>query len=322
MPSLVWQALGITGLLSLLLGTAVIPKLKELKFGQVVRSDGPSSHAKKSGTPTMGGVIFLIPALLVTWIYGGILDLRVSSLVVLTAITLGYGLVGLVDDALKTVFRRSLGLLARQKLIWQIVLASLAVSVLYFFGHSTTLVIPYTAVSIEVGAFYWVFVIFLCVGFSNAVNLTDGIDALAGGTMLIASLAYVAVALASGVREIALFAGCMAGGLLGFLYFNRHPAKVFMGDVGSLGLGGALVAMGVLTGTELFLPIIGAVFVWSTVSVILQVVYFRITKGKRIFRMAPYHHALELMGWNEKKIVATYYLAGILFAVVGIFGLQ
>lgn len=308
-------------IMSLALGKLGIPLLHRLKFGQVVRSDGPSSHATKRGTPTMGGVIFLIPALLVTWWWGGAVRLSFTMLVVIAVFTLGFALVGLADDALKVVFRRSLGLLARQKLYWQTVLTAAAALVLYSVGHSTVLVMPFVGWRFELGLFYWAFLLFIGLAFSNAVNLTDGIDGLAGGTMMFASLAYVVIGLVTGVLPVVIFSLALMGGLLGFLYYNRHPARVFMGDVGSLGLGGAFVSMGVLTGTELLLPIIGAVYVWSTFSVTLQVAFFRLTGGRRFFRMAPFHHSLELRGWSERRIVLVYYAASAVCALAGILGL-
>jgi len=308
-------------IISFIIGTIGIPLLHRLKFGQVVRSDGPSSHATKKGTPTMGGVIFLIPALAVTWWWGVVLKHSFAALMVITVFTLGFALVGLADDALKVVFRRSLGLLARQKLYWQTILTAAAALVLYHAGHSTVLALPYVGWRFDLGLFYWLFLLFIGLAFSNAVNLTDGIDGLAGGTMVSASLAYVVIGLVTGVLEVVLFSLALMGGLLGFLYYNRHPARVFMGDVGSLGLGGALVSMGVLTGTELLLPIVGLVYVWSTFSVALQVAYFRLTGGRRFFRMAPFHHSLELSGWSENRIVLVYCVASAVAGVAGIFGL-
>jgi len=321
LPNEYLLAFALALIMALGLGKFGIPLLHRLKFGQVVRSDGPSSHAAKRGTPTMGGVIFLLPALAVTWWWGGALAHSFTALMVATVFTLGFALVGLADDALKVVFRRSLGLLARQKLFWQTILTALAAGLLYYAGHSTVLVMPYVGWSLDLGFFYWLFLLFIGLAFSNAVNLTDGIDGLAGGTMVFASLAYVVIGLVTGVWEVVLFSLSLMGGVLGFLYYNRHPARVFMGDVGSLGLGGALVSMGVLTGTELLLPIVGLVYVWSTFSVTLQVIFFRITGGRRFFRMAPFHHSLELRGWSEKRIVFVYYVASAIGAAAGILGL-
>lgn len=306
----------------LLIGKLSIPLLHALKFGQIVRTDGPSSHLKKKGTPTMGGVIFLVSALVVTWFIA--LQYKVgtiSDLSIITIFTLGFGLIGLADDALKVVFKRPLGLLAREKLLWQFILTVSASLVLHTIGHSTELVIPFVGYSIELGMIYWPFLLFIAIGFSNAVNLTDGVDGLLGSTMIFSCIAYVLIGLVTGAELIALFASALIGGLLAFLYFNRHPAKMFMGDVGSLALGGGFVAMGVLTKTELLLPLVGAVFVWSAISVTVQVIYFRMSGGKRLFRMAPYHHSLELAGWGEWSIVAIYSLGAMVCAAIGVLGL-
>lgn len=308
--------------LGVILGKVAIPLLQILKFGQVIRTDGPGSHLKKKGTPTMGGVIFLVPALVITWGAALRMELDVASLMVITVFTLGFGLVGLADDALKVVFKRPLGLLAREKLLWQFLLTASAAFVLHTVNFQTILTLPYFGWTLQLGVLYWAVLLLWGIGFSNAVNLTDGVDGLAGGTVAISCTAFVVIGLVTGVPEVVLFAASLIGGLLAFLYFNRHPARVFMGDVGSLALGGALVAMAVLTKTELLLPIIGAVYVWSTISVILQVTFFRFTGGRRLFRMAPFHHALELRGWSEKRIVAVYYSLALIAAVIGVLGLS
>ena len=270
----------------------------------------------------MGGVIFLVSALIVTWFIAVQYKVGTTSdVMIITIFTLGFGLVGLVDDALKVVFKRPLGLLARDKLLWQLILTISASLVLHTIDHSTTLAVPFIGYSIDLGLMYWPFLLFIGIGFSNAVNLTDGVDGLAGSTMFFSCLAYIMIGLVTGVGLVTLFASSLAGGLLAFLYYNRHPARMFMGDVGSLALGGGLVAMGVLTKTELLLPLVGAVFVWSAISVTVQVIYFRMSGGKRLFRMAPYHHSLELGGWSEWRIVAAYSLAAAVCAVIGIFGL-
>lgn len=308
--------------LGLVIGKISIPLLKILKFGQVIRSDGPSAHLKKKGTPTMGGIIFLVPSLVVTWAVGMRFGSEnIAALVIITIFTLGYGLVGLADDAIKVVFKRPLGLLAREKLLWQTLLTVSAGLVLHTMGHSTDLSIPFSGYTLHLGLLYWAFLLFIGIGFSNAVNLTDGVDGLCGGTMVFSCLAYVIIGLVTGTPIVVLLAATLAGALVSFLYFNRHPARVFMGDVGSLALGGAFVAMGVLTKTELLLPIVGAVFVWSAISVTVQVLYFRRSGGKRLFRMAPYHHSLELSGWSEWKIITWYYTAAAIFLVIGCMGL-
>jgi phospho-N-acetylmuramoyl-pentapeptide-transferase len=307
---------------SLALGALILPLLTRLRLGQVIRPDGPRSHFAKKGTPTMGGIIFLIPALALLWVIGFRLSLDPARIMVISVLTLGFGLVGLTDDALKVVFRRPLGLLAREKLLWQALLTASAALILYFVGHSTKVTIPFLGLPLELGPLYWVLLLLWGMGFSNAVNLTDGVDGLAAGSVAFSSLSYIGIGFATNVPEVGLFAVALVGSLLGFLYYNAHPARVFMGDVGSLALGGALVAMSVLTKTELLLPLVGLVYVWSTLSVILQVAYFRYSRGRRLFRMAPFHHTLELRGWSETKIVGVYYLVGLLCAALGVLALQ
>lgn len=314
--------IGIAALVaSLALGALTLPLLTRLRLGQVIRSDGPQSHLAKKGTPTMGGIIFLAPAVALLWLLGVRMSLDPARIMVISVLTLGFGLVGLTDDALKVVFRRPLGLLAREKLLWQALLTVSAALILHFIGHSTRVMIPFLGLPLELGPLYWALLLVWGMGFSNAVNLTDGVDGLAAGTVALSSLAYIGIGLATNRPEVVLFAVALTGSLLGFLYFNAHPARVFMGDVGSLALGGGLVAMSVLTKTELLLPVIGLVYVWSTLSVILQVTFFRLSHGRRLFRMAPFHHALELRGWSEKRIVGVYYLVGLLCTAVGLIAL-
>jgi phospho-N-acetylmuramoyl-pentapeptide-transferase len=314
--------IGIAALVaSLALGALTLPLLTRLRLGQVIRSDGPQSHMAKKGTPTMGGIIFLAPAVALLWLLGVRMSLDPARIMVISVLTLGFGLVGLTDDALKVVFRRPLGLLAREKLLWQALLTVSAALILHFIGHSTRVMIPFLGLPLELGPLYWALLLVWGMGFSNAVNLTDGVDGLAAGTVALSSLAYIGIGLATNRPEVVFFAVALTGSLLGFLYFNAHPARVFMGDVGSLALGGGLVAMSVLTKTELLLPVIGLVYVWSTLSVILQVTFFRLSHGRRLFRMAPFHHALELRGWSERKIVGVYYLVGLLCTAVGLVAL-
>ena len=322
MQSELWYV-GLAALaISLALGAVALPLLTRLRLGQIIRSDGPQSHLAKKGTPTMGGIIFLAPTLTMLWVLGVRMSLDPARLMVIAVLTIGFGLVWLTDDALKVVFRRPLGLLAREKLLWQALLTLSAALILHFTGHSTRVVIPFLGLALELGPLYWALLLVWGMGFSNAVNLTDGVDGLAAGTVAFASLAYIGIGLATAVPEVVLFAVVLTCSLLGFLYFNAHPARVFMGDVGSLALGGGLVAMSVLTKTELLLPLIGLVFVWSTLSVILQVTYFRLSHGRRLFRMAPFHHALELRGWSESKIVGVYYAVGLLCGALGVLALQ
>ena len=307
--------------ISLIFGKASIPMLKILKFGQIVRTDGPQSHLKKTGTPTMGGVIFLFSSLAVSWSMAVYWGLDLLPLAVTTVFTLGFGLVGLADDAIKVVFKRPLGLLAREKLLWQFLLTGSASLILTIMGHDLSLVVPLMGWSIDLGLFYWPFLLFLAIGFGNAVNITDGVDGLAGSVVAIAALGFAVVGWVTGVATVVMFSLSLVAALLGFLYYNRHPAKVIMGDVGSLALGGALTSMAVLTKTELLLVIIGFIFVIEALSVIIQVAYFRATGGKRFFRMAPLHHHLELGGWSEKKIVAVACAWAVLFVALGLLGI-
>lgn len=303
---------------SLFLGRWLIPQLGRLKFGQIVRDDGPSSHLGKKGTPTMGGLLFLVPALTLL-IAKTLTDKAVSSsIMALLVLVAGFGLVGLADDSLKVVFKRPLGLKARYKLAGQFAVMSVAAILFYSSGHDTVLVMPFSSISLDLGILYWPFFAVLVVGFSNGVNITDGVDGLAGSTVLITLLSYVVVGVLSGSAAVTFSAATTAAAVLGFLYYNRHPAKVFMGDVGSLALGGLLAGLAVMSKTELHLLILGAVFVFEAFSSTLQVVYFRITGGKRFFRMAPYHHHLELGGWSEQRVVIAFALTALFCALVGL----
>lgn len=299
--------------IAVLMGPAAIKMLHRLKFGQYIREDGPARHLSKAGTPTMGGLIFIISLTISCLFFAG----ASVNVVTLLVVTLGCGLVGFVDDFLKVVLKRPLGLKARYKLAGQILVAVfLAVFAVYFLDRGTAVQVPFTEISIDLGPVYYIFVLLMLVGFSNAVNLTDGLDGLAGGISLFVSAAYVFICLQLKQPDLSVFAAAVAGGLLGFLVYNFHPAKVFMGDTGSLALGGGLAGLAVLTSTELSFLIIGGVFVIETLSVILQVVSFKL-RGQRLFRMAPLHHHFELGGWSEAKVVYFFWAAGALCAMLG-----
>lgn len=306
-------AIGVSFLLALLLGPLVIPVLRRLKFGQEVRSDGPQSHLKKKGTPTMGGVIIML-ALLVSFVKFA--DKGPSFWVLLTA-SLGYGLVGFLDDYIKIAFRRSLGLTAWQKLSGQLLFSAIVCVLLYRMGHSTEIAVPGSSWAFDLGWLYYLFVVLMMLAVSNAVNFTDGVDGLLSGTSAIAFGAYTLIALQASDHVSAVFSAAMIGAVLGFLVFNAHPAKVFMGDMGSLGIGGGFAAVAILTKTELLLIVIGGVFVLEMLSVILQVGSFKL-RGKRIFRMSPIHHHFELSGWSEWRVVTSFWLAGLVLAGVGL----
>lgn len=306
-------------LITVLLSPIFIPFLRRLKFGQSIRVEGPKSHQKKSGTPTMGGIVILLSVTLATLIMTFKFSEPSIEVYLLLFVMLGFGLLGFLDDFIKVVMKRNLGLTSIQKLIGQIV-----ISVIFYFIYRTSdtfnseISIPGTDIGFDTGWFYMFIVIFWLVGFSNAVNLTDGLDGLVSGTSAIAFGAFAVLAWNLSQYDVAIFSVAVVGAVLGFLVFNAHPAKVFMGDTGSLALGGAIATIALLTKTELVLIIIGGVFVIETLSVILQVASFK-TRGKRIFKMSPLHHHYELTGWSEWRVVTTFWTVGLLFAVLGIY---
>ncbi|GBG06153.1 phospho-N-acetylmuramoyl-pentapeptide-transferase [Paenibacillus sp. MY03] len=306
-------AIGVSFLITVLLGPLFIPLLRRLKFGQQIRTEGPESHLKKSGTPTMGGIIIMI-ALMIAFVRFA--DKSSEFWVLLTA-SLGFGLVGFLDDYIKIVFKRSLGLTAWQKLFGQLLFSAIVCVLLYNMGHSTEITIPGTSAGLDLGWFYYLFVVIIMFAASNSVNFTDGLDGLLAGTSAIAFGAFMIVALQTSEHESAIFSAAMIGAVLGFLVYNAHPAKVFMGDMGSLGIGGGIAAVAILTKTELLLIVIGGVFVLEMLSVILQVASFKL-RGKRIFKMSPIHHHFELIGWSEWKVVTVFWTVGLLFAAAGI----
>jgi len=300
----------------ILIGPYCIRYLHKLKFGQNVRADGPKEHLRKSGTPTMGGIMIIIGLAFAILV----LDHHRPDIIFALFVTLAYGMIGFLDDLLKILSHSSLGLKARQKLFGQVFVAILVA--LYALSRAdvgTTLLVPFTDITVNLPIYVFIpLVIFVMLGVTNAVNLTDGLDGLAAGTVAVAACTYMIIAFKLGNPEIALFAAALAGACLGFAWFNAHPAAVFMGDTGSLALGAALGVMAILTRTSLFLPIVGGIFVIETLSVIIQVLYFRITHGKRIFRMAPLHHHFELKGWAETKVMIRFCLLGIFFGAIGL----
>ncbi|MFC4712534.1 phospho-N-acetylmuramoyl-pentapeptide-transferase [Planococcus dechangensis] len=304
-------------ILTVVLMPLFIPLLKRMKFGQSIREEGPQSHMKKTGTPTMGGLVFLISIVVTVLLVAAFNKQLTTQVVILLIVLFGYGLIGFLDDFIKVVVKRNLGLTSLQKLIAQIIIAVLSFFLLRANGFDTALGIPFTDASIELGWVYVLFIVFWLVGFSNAVNLTDGLDGLVAGTATIAFGAFGILALTQQQMGIALFTFAVAGGLLGFLVFNKYPAKVFMGDTGSLALGGALAMVSILLKQELLLLLIGLVFVIETASVILQVGSFKLRK-KRIFKMSPIHHHFELVGWSEWKVVGVFWGVGLISAALAI----
>ncbi|TAM10204.1 MAG: phospho-N-acetylmuramoyl-pentapeptide-transferase [Nevskiaceae bacterium] len=321
-------------MISLLAGPRVIRFLHALKYGQVVRSDGPQTHLKKTGTPTMGGVLILGSIVVSTLLWA---DLESRFVWFALFVTVSFGIVGFFDDWLKIKRHSSNGLSAKQKYLW-LSLAGLLVSTLIFLTAQqpveTTLILPwFKHVGIPLGAMFILWSYFVIVGASNAVNLTDGLDGLAiMPTVLVASalgvFAYVTgnVKIAEylvfpyipGVGELVVFCSAIAGAGLGFLWFNTYPAEVFMGDVGALSLGAALGVVAVLVRQEIVLAIMGGVFVAETLSVALQVGYFKYSHGKRIFRMAPIHHHFELKGWPEPRIIVRFWIITLILVLVGL----
>ncbi|MFC7784462.1 MULTISPECIES: phospho-N-acetylmuramoyl-pentapeptide-transferase [unclassified Rossellomorea] len=305
-------------LITVLLAPIFIPFLRRLKFGQSIRDEGPQSHMKKTGTPTMGGIVFLVSIVITTFVMTGKYSEPGPETYLMILVTVGFGLLGFLDDFIKVVMKRNLGLTSKQKLLGQIVISVIFYLIFKQNDFPTTVSIPLTDFSFELGWFYCLFIIFWLVGFSNAVNLTDGLDGLVSGTSAIAFGALAVLAWNQSQYDVAIFGVAVVGAVLGFLVFNAHPAKVFMGDTGSLALGGAIATIAILTKLEIILILIGGVFVIETLSVILQVASFK-TTGKRIFKMSPLHHHYELVGWSEWRVVVTFWTVGLLFAVLGIY---
>lgn len=296
-----------------LIGPVLIPYLHKLKFGQSIRECGPASHMKKSGTPTMGGLMMLA-ALVLALCWGKFTPHVLMALV----LTLGHAVIGFIDDYIKVVMKRNLGLTAKQKFLLQFILAGAYVYFAETHLQNTNLWVPLVNITFDFGWAYYVLAFILLVGTTNAVNLTDGLDGLVSFVSVPVTLAYAFIAYMQGMLDVSGFALGLTGACLGFLLFNRHPAQVFMGDTGSLALGGGVAALALLTNTELLLVIIGGVYVAEATSVIIQVVYFRLTGGKRFFRMAPLHHHFELGGWKEVKVVEIFTIVSFLLSAVGL----
>ncbi len=307
-------AAGISILISLAMGPFMIPFLKQLKVGQNIREEGPSRHYAKAGTPTMGGIIIITAVMVASFLMAGASAEALSAVFVMLA----FGAVGFWDDYIKVVLKRSLGLRAREKLGLQLLIGLLfGLLLLFYFDRGTELLVPFTGQLINLGWGYIPFLIIVVMSSANGVNLTDGLDGLAAGVTFFVAAVFIMVSLMTGHYNLAIFCGALAGSCLGFLVFNRHPARVFMGDTGSMALGGAVAAVAAITKSELALVIIGGVYVVETLSVILQVISYQ-TTGRRIFRMAPLHHHFELIGWPETKVVRSFWLASLIFVLLGI----
>ncbi|WP_350344843.1 phospho-N-acetylmuramoyl-pentapeptide-transferase [Proteinivorax tanatarense] len=291
---------------------AILPLLRRLKVGQNIREEGPESHLKKSGTPTMGGVVFILAASLTTILFAPKDPLVLMAMFA----TVSYGLIGFVDDYIKVVLRRSLGLKAREKLIFQTLVALIMYVTIVYLGLSTEVLIPFFG-NVELGYLYFPFILVIFLGASNATNMTDGLDGLLAGTFSFSILGMIYITFSQDEIGLGIFALSLLGGTLAFLVYNAHPAKLFMGDTGSLALGGGLASLAILTKTELLLIPLGAVFVVETLSIIIQVTSFKLT-GKRVFLMSPIHHHFELKGWSEWKIVLVFWFVQLLFTLLAI----
>ncbi len=300
-------------LLTLITGPFFIRKLQSFKFGQNIRQDGPKAHLKKQGVPSMGGVIFLFALTIITLSFS-LFNLKVLFMV---AVTLSFGLIGFFDDFLKVKKKSSDGLSAKHKMLLLLAFGLGAGLVLYLGFDFSSIKIPFIHREFNLGLFYIPFVVIFFAAVTNAVNLTDGIDGLSSSVTIAVVTFYSLTAWRSLDLDILLFSMTLIGGLLGFLWFNKYPAKVFMGDSGSLALGGAVGIMALMTRTELLLIIVGIIYVVETLSVIIQVVYFKKT-GKRIFKMAPIHHHFEALGWKEQKIVVVFTLITVVMVGLAI----
>lgn len=317
--------------IALLLGPWLIRKLRQLQIGQHIRELGPKSHLAKAGTPTMGGLLILFSVTVSSLLWGDLTNFYLW-LVLLT--TLAYGAIGFADDYLKKIAKRNEGgLSARQKFLAQVAVGCAGALALYLHpGYNTQLAVPFLKfITPDLGWGYLPLAVFILVGTSNAVNLTDGLDGLAAGPFLVASAAYLILAYLTGnaktaaylqifhvvgVGELAVFCGAMVGAVMGFLWYNSYPAQVFMGDTGSLALGGALGSVALATKHEILLVLVGGIFVVEAVSVIMQVGFFKMTHGKRIFRMAPLHHHFELKGWAEPKVIVRFWIIAVILALL------
>ena len=300
--------------ISVVLSPFVIPFLKKLKFGQFVRDDGPESHLKKSGTPTMGGLIILTSIVITSLFYMK----DYPHIIPILVTTLGFGLIGFLDDYIKVVMKRSLGLRAWQKMLGQVLVTGIfAYYLLNFTDIETSMIIPFgKGASLELGIFFVPFLFFVVLGTVNGANFTDGLDGLASSvTVLIATFfTVVAIGTKSGIEPIT---GAAVGSLLGFLMYNVYPARVFMGDTGSLALGGFVASTAFMLRMPIFIAIVAFIFLVEVLSVIIQVTYFKKT-GKRIFKMAPIHHHFELCGWSETRVVAVFSIVTALLCLVAL----
>jgi phospho-N-acetylmuramoyl-pentapeptide-transferase len=305
---------GVAFVITVAIGKPYIAWLRWHKIGKQIRLEGPEGHLTKLGTPTMGGFMITVPVILLTLLFN--LAGRLSMLLPL-GVLIGTAVLGAIDDRLSLVTTGRGGMTARFKMAWLLLFSFAAALVLHFPLGLRSIYIPFLG-KFEIGLWYLPIAVLAIAGTANAVNLTDGLDTLAGGTAAVAFTAYGIIAFLQGQIQVVTFCFTMVGAILGFLWYNAHPAQVFMGDTGSLALGAALATAAFMTGQWLLLPVIGIVFVAEALSVILQVAYFKLTKGKRLLRMAPLHHHFELIGWSETQITMRFWLISMMAGLLGI----
>lgn len=324
-------AIVIAAVITGLLGYFMVPFLHKIKFGQTIREVGPSWHKNKQGTPTMGGLMFIIGSSVAAviciaflWLNGGAeTQLMFVKVVAGALMAVGFGIVGFLDDYISIKKHRNLGLTEIQKLILQFIIVGAYLLSVALAGGTTETVIPFLG-SVDLGFFYYILAAVFIVGMVNAVNFTDGIDGLNTSVTLVVALVFSVIAMLLNCVGLSLYAAAIVGAMIGFLFWNANPAKVFMGDTGSLFLGGAVCALAFGVDMPILLILIGIIYIVEILSVVLQVTYFKITHGKRIFKMAPIHHHFEMCGWNENKICFVFsgvtLLAGIIGVLLAVFG--
>lgn len=324
-------AAGLAFVLTLVIGRFLIPELRKLKAGQEIRADGPTWHMSKAGTPTMGGIMFIIGSSVAAviciaflWLNGGAeTQLMLVKVVAGALMAVGFGIVGFLDDYISIKKHRNLGLTEIQKLILQFIIVGAYLLSVALAGGTTETVIPFLG-SVDLGFFYYILAAVFIVGMVNAVNFTDGIDGLNTSVTLVVALVFSVIAMLLNRVGLSLYAAAIVGAMIGFLFWNANPAKVFMGDTGSLFLGGAVCALAFGVDMPILLILIGIIYIVEILSVVLQVTYFKISHGKRIFKMAPIHHHFEMCGWNENKICFVFsgvtLLAGIIGVLLAVFG--
>ncbi len=310
-----------SALICLVATPVLIPFLRKLKFGQSIREEGPSWHQKKSGTPTMGGITMILAVLIATVLFAYLPQKANAEILIILAAAFLFGVIGFVDDFIKVVMKRNLGLSAKQKFSAQLLVSVLSTVALNYMGYlNGEIIIPFLETTVDIGLFVIPFIVFVQLAMVNSVNLTDGLDGLATSVTLIVSIFLTVVAFLMKETAVAVFMGAVSGACVAFLVFNAHPAKVFMGDTGSLFLGGAVACGAVALKLPLILIIIGGVYLIETLSVIIQVTSFKLT-GKRVFKMSPIHHHFEMCGLKETKIVLLFSAATLVLCIVAFLGI-